>query len=151
MIKILPIAIILTFILVAGCASQQVPHTVNFQFIDQNDKPLGHGLVNVTDPSSVHFQNFTDENGNVSFVLSESIEYNIVVTDLRNGQINRVILHPIETEYTVHFISLPVTQTPTQKIDPNTKLANDIQNLNNNVNTVANGITGGFQFLTKFI
>jgi hypothetical protein len=160
------IILIVTLILLPGCISQSntqtndqdsnLPtgsvrdlHTVNFHFVDQNDTPIDHALVSATDNSSTNsLKCYTDENGNLSFVMRGSIQYNITVSNLRDGQARGVFLFPTDTEYTWPITPIP---TPTPKPDPNAKLVSDVQKLNKDANTVANGIIYGFNLITDHL
>ncbi len=111
------IILIVALSLLAGCTSQsniqtsdQNPnlppsnvrdlHTVNFHLVDQNKTPIDHALVSAADNSSINpLKGYTDENGNLSFVMRGSIQYNITVSNLRDGQTRNTILFPTDTEY----------------------------------------------------
>ena len=154
------IILIIVFSIIAGCTSQtsdkdsNLPtssvrdlHTVNFHLEDQNKTPVDHALINAIDNSSINpLKGYTDENGNLSFVMRGSVQYNITVSNLRDGQSRSTILFPTDTEYTWSITPIP---TPSPKPDPNAKLAKDVQNLNDGANAVANGITSTVNFVMK--
>lgn len=122
---------------------------MNFHLEDQNKKPIDHALVSAVDNSTSNpLKDYTDENGNLSFVMRGSVQYNITVSNLRDGQSRSTFLFPTDSEYLWAITPIP---TPTPKPDPNAKLAKDIQNLNDGANTVANGITNTVNFVTKFL
>lgn len=152
----------IAFCLFAGCSSQSNNgdsslsqtsvrdlHTVNFHFEDQNKKPIDHALVSAVDNSTSNpLKDYTNENGNLSFVMRGSVQYNITVSNLRDGQSRSTLLFPTDSEYLWAITPIP---TPTPKPDPNAKLAKDIQNLNDGANAVANGITNTVNFVTRFL
>jgi hypothetical protein len=160
------IFLIVTLCLITGCVSQsnsqttdndsKVPsnsvrdlHTVNFHLYDQNGTPVDHAFVSAADNSSTNsLRGYTDENGNLSFVMRGSLQYNITASNLRDGQTRGVFLFPTDTEYTWPITPIP---TPTPKPDPNAKLASDVQKLNDGANFVANGIIDGVNLITGHI
>ncbi len=156
------IILFVTICLLAGCTSQSnsqdsnLPpttvrdlHTVNFHLMDENKTPIDHAFVSASDNSSTNsLKSYTDENGNLSFVMRGSVQYNITVTNLRDGQARGVFLFPTDTEYTWPITPIP---TPTPKPDPNAKLASDVQKFQSGANDVANGIIYGVNLITSHI
>jgi hypothetical protein len=66
-------------------------HSVNFHLVDKNQTPIDHALIIATDNSTLNpLKGYTDENGNVTFVMRGTTQYNITVSNLRDGQIRVV-------------------------------------------------------------
>jgi len=139
MIKNLSVVLILAFIFISGCASQQDVQNVNFHIIDYNNASISQALVNV-EPSSDNSQYYSNQFGALSIKMSKSNTYVIKISNPSDGQIYQFILQPNDTNYTFRLVPRP-TQTPTQTQIPThlylpedfTRDANTVTNIALNV------------------
>jgi hypothetical protein len=97
-------------------------HNVKFHLVDQNNTPI-YGVYVTANYNSTEYPNtlntpidnraYTDEYGNLSFVMRGSIKYEISASNLRDGYTRTVMINPTGIEYL-----WPITPIPTSSPVP---------------------------------
>jgi len=149
MAEITLVLLITLSVIVAGCTFAQMPHETSLKVVDQNGKPVTNALVTIHDPTSGLLQNYTDENGQVTFLISESINYVITVSD-SHQQTNQYILQPMNESYILTFEVIP-TPTPTPKPGSPEDIQNKVATADTYINAGVNALNNGVQVALKFI
>jgi hypothetical protein len=130
---------VLIFLFLSGCVSdtekpeiseQEIPqtliirdlHNVKIHLVDQNNTPIYNAFITANYNSSAHPNNlntpnnnrgYTDENGNLTFVMRGSVQYNLTVSNLPDRREIFSSITPTAIEY-----SLQIESTPTQLQTP---------------------------------
>ena len=109
-------------------------HNVHFHLVDQNNTPIEHAFI-IANFNSTEYPNesislnelksFTDPNGNLTFVMKSSIEYNITVSNLFDHVSRSETIHPTDVDYIWHITPFP---TPS----PTPTWTNTFENINDN-------------------
>lgn len=129
--------LMLVVIFSAGCTSQtdnltnsenSIPpttavrdlHNVKFHLVDQNNTPIDNALITANYNSSAYppesnapnnNRGYTDEYGNLSFVMRASIQYDLTVSNLHDKQEIITTITPTAVEYSLQ-IKPTVAPTP---------------------------------------